>query len=242
MAFSRWSRGIIQALMKELLRSFYHRAIVIPRIRRTYRHLSTADAFRRIYATKAWGNSSDFDSGYGSVGPVADKYCAFVARIVSEYNIKSVADLGCGDFQIGQRIAAMGDDYIGVDIVPELIDRNRQKFPNVRFECLNLVTDPLPAADLCLVRQVFQHLSNDEIAASLENIERTYRRALIAEHVPKRYRVANMDKPHGPDIRAYYGSGVFVDCPPFSRLASRSATFEMDEKSSLRVVLINSRR
>jgi Methyltransferase domain len=99
-----------------------------------------------------------------------------------------IADLRCGDFQVGQRITSRCDvNYVGVDIVQAMVARNQISFGNDRisFLCADLAVDRLPDADLCLIRQVLQHLSNAEIHAVLENISH-YEYALISEHVPKR--------------------------------------------------------
>lgn len=236
----------IVALAKDVLRPLYNRAVVLPRLHLSYRKLSPAEAFRRVYASKAWGNAGEFDSGLGSIGNLADEYCRFVVDFIRSHNIKSVADLGCGDFRIGQRIMAeSGADYVGVDIVPELIERNRRQFRGVRFECLNLLTDNLPAADLCLIRQVFQHLSNAEIQSALQNISH-YPAALISEHVPAFPRSLNRDKPHGPDIRVFWGSGIYLEQPPFSCPIDHSWEIPIRipglRDEILRTVLISSRR
>jgi Methyltransferase domain len=234
------------ARAKDKLRPFYFRGVILPRLHRSYRKLNLAEAFQRVYASQAWGSAEQFDSGLGSIGNVADEYCRFVGDFIRCHNVKTVADLGCGDFRIGQRIMSeSGVDYVGVDIVPELIERNRKQFPGVRFECLNLLTDNLPAADLCLIRQVFQHLSNAEIQSALRNISH-YPMALISEHVPAFPKSLNRDKPHGPDIRAFWGSGVYLEHPPFSYPIDKSWEVPIRgipglRDEILRTVLISSR-
>jgi SAM-dependent methyltransferase len=157
--------------------------------------------------------------------------------------IESIADLGCGDFQVGQRITSRCDvKYVGVDIVQAMVARNQISFGNDRisFLCADLAVDGLPDADLCLIRQVLQHLSNAEIHAVLENISH-YKYALISEHVPKRPKSFNRDKPHGPDVRAYCGSGVYLERTPFSRDITVAWEDELDQDSLLRTVLMQRR-
>jgi len=98
----------------------------------------------------------------------------------------------------------------------------------------------LPDADLCLIRQVLQHLSNAEIHAVLENISH-YKYALISEHVPKSPKSFNRDKPHGPDVRAYFGSGIYLERKPFSRDITVAWEDELDQDSLLRTVLMQRR-
>ena len=77
--------------------------------------------------------------------------------------------------------------------------------------------DNLPAAGLCLIRQVLQHLSNQEIAQILQNT-RKYKYIIITEHYPPPYLniIPNRDKPHGKDIRLDNDSGVYLNKPPYN--------------------------
>lgn len=214
----------------------------MPRTHRTYKDLSLVEAFRNIYSTKAWGDIGEpFCSGSGSRGPVAELYCEFVIKFIIDYQVKSVVDLGCGDFAVGRRIVeATGIEYTGIDVVPELIEhhKNTMQHQRVFFSCADITKDPLPSADLCLIRQVFQHLSNDEIAKALTNIE-SFPRAIISEDVPDHPKSFNRDKPHGPDVRAYFGSGVYIDRPPFSIRIAKSWNVPLAGNSLLRTVLLD---
>ena len=81
-------------------------------------------------------------------------------------------DLGCGDFRVGSRIARPGLSYHGVDVVEELIRYNTKHFPGpgVTFSCRDLTRDDLPDAQLGLIRQVLQHLSDDQVQRTLGRI------------------------------------------------------------------------
>jgi hypothetical protein len=52
------------------------------------------------------------------------QYAAFVSKFISEHGIRSVVDLGCGDFQAGRRIELGKAKYLGCDVVPLVIERN----------------------------------------------------------------------------------------------------------------------
>ena len=220
---------------KELIHFVYLHTWVLPGIHRTYRFLSLSDTFTRIYATKTWGEGS----GPGSRGLVAEQYIEDVSGFIAARNIKSVVDLGCGDFHIGRQIVEQtGVDYTGVDIVSDLVEQHSGKFSNdrVRFMCANILTDELSMAELCLVRQVLQHLSNTEIGTALKNISK-YPMTLISEDVPKHPRSFNRDKPHGPDYRGHWRSGVYLDRPPFSLTIDELWQRDLDITSILRTVL-----
>jgi SAM-dependent methyltransferase len=226
----------------QVARAAYVHLWVLPRTHRSYGKLSMAQAFSRIYSTKGWGSQDQepYCSGTGSGGAAADEYCRLVGEFIREHGIQSVADLGCGDFRIGRRIVAdTGVRYTGVDVVPELVSYYQRHFSSeqVRFECVNIASDPLPDAQLCLLRQVLQHLSNAEIRCVLANV-RKYSNVLISEHVPVCARSFNRDKAHGPDIRAYFRSGVYPDREPFSERPDRVWETPLEHDSVLRTLLL----
>lgn len=178
------------------------------------------EVFSEIYARNEWGGAAgEFCSGAGSTANQTRAYVSTVRAFVAKNGVRSIVDLGCGDYRVGALLRTPGDRYVGVDIVPGLIDRNRREFgaSNTEFVCLDITQDPLPDGDLCLVRQVFQHLSNAEIAAALRRLGR-YRFVLVTEHfpAPARFVRVNADKPHGGDTRIGEGAAVCLDHPPFS--------------------------
>jgi SAM-dependent methyltransferase len=229
-------------MLSNLVKSAYVRFWVLPRIHRTYSNLSVAETFRNIYRTKAWGdNGEPFCSGGGSCGPISEQYSAFVMKFIRDREVQSVVDLGCGDFAVGRQIVeGSSARYTGIDVVPELIEHHKStvQHPRVSFQCSDITNDALPAADLCLVRQVLQHLSNGEIVKVLANL-RNFSQILISEDVPTHPKSFNRDKPHGPDVRPYYGSGVYIERPPFSRPISKLWELPLTGDSLLRTVLLD---
>ncbi len=224
------------------MRLWRFRYWVLPKIRRQYRTMSVADTFRTVYRKKGWGDDGGpFYSGPGSRGPTAEEYCNFAIDFIRKHGVSSVVDLGCGDFAVGKRIVeATGVRYTGIDVVPELIEYHQavSTDPRVTFCCANIVSDPLPAADLYLIRQVLQHLSNDEIGSVLANLGNCSK-ALISEHVPIVPKSFNRDKPHGPDIRWFLGSGVYIDKPPFSILVETTWEWPLGDDALMRTCLVD---
>ncbi|MGB5713698.1 MAG: methyltransferase domain-containing protein, partial [Waterburya sp.] len=127
-------------------------------------------------------------------------------------------DLGCGDFRVGKQLLPQCSNYIGVDLVKPLISRNQEKYGNetTRFMNLNIVDDTLPEGDVCFIRQVLQHLSNQQIATVLPKLK-MYKWVFITEHYPTDNDgiTPNKDKVHGCDVRVCYNSGVYFSEPPF---------------------------
>jgi SAM-dependent methyltransferase len=220
-----WARRAVKPLVPARLRAWRRRRIDARRQER-FAEVPVRATFARIYAENVWGGTRGaFYSGPGSDGAPAAGYVAMVCAFVREAGIGSIVDLGCGDFRVGARLAECGAEYTGVDVVAELVARNAAEFGrrDVRFECRDIIADELPAGDLCLIRQVLQHLSNAEIARVLENCRR-YAYVIVTEHVPDDADrpVPNVDMPHGPGIRLTLNSGVYLDRPPFDLAIART--------------------
>jgi SAM-dependent methyltransferase len=143
-------------------------------------------AFQAIYAQGAWGTNQagKGSSGLGSTLEFTKIYRVFLQDFLAKHDIRSVVDAGCGDWEFSQAIDWTGIDYLGLDVVPAVIDGNQRSFGSakVRFAVANIVRDPLPAADLLVVKDVLQHLSHADIARFLAQLPR-YRHVLIVNDV-----------------------------------------------------------
>lgn len=191
---------------------------------RKYKNLSREQIFTRIYAESGWAKSGDpsqeFYSGCGSHDErIVRPYVHAVSSFLSSFPQKpSVVDLGCGDFFVGSQLRPLCGVYIACDIVRSLISFNREKFRSldVEFRALDLVRDELPQADILFLRQVLQHLSNDDIQRALPQIASKYKYAILTEHLPlaKNF-LHNLDKPTGPNTRLSRESGVVLTSSPF---------------------------
>ncbi|MEM9304570.1 MAG: class I SAM-dependent methyltransferase [Pseudomonadota bacterium] len=147
------------------------------------------------------------------------EYRAYVTAFMQTRQISSVVDLGCGDFQVSRLMDWSEVSYVGVDAVAELVSRNNRLHAtdNVRFVLADIIHDDLPPAELCLLRQVLQHLSNDDIARVLAKLKQ-YRYVLVTDGLPPvEPEAKNVDKPTDQDNRwnERYGSGLYLEAPPF---------------------------
>lgn len=144
------------------------------------------EAFERIYREGLWAKNAQGKgtSGYGSTLEFTKLYRIFLQDFLAAYQVRSVLDAGCGDWEFSQAIDWKGIGYLGVDIAPSVIAANQRRFgaANVRFAVADIVRDELPAADLLLVKDVLQHLSNADIALFLRQLPR-YRHVLIVNDV-----------------------------------------------------------
>jgi SAM-dependent methyltransferase len=187
------------------------------------RSRSTEEVFTSVYQQSLWGGvDGEFCSGSGSSDEeVVSPYVAMIARLARDEGFEgsSFVDLGCGDFRVGSQLVHLSNRYVGVDVVKPLVESLRHRFAvdGLSFEHLDIINDPLPSGDVCMLRQVLQHLSNEQIKSILPKLKQ-FRWVIITEHypgdgVPVR---PNLDKTHGGDIRLYRQSGVYLDSPPFN--------------------------
>jgi SAM-dependent methyltransferase len=209
------------------LKHLAQKAILRPLSKGRYRR----QVFQDAYKYNLWGKDpkSQFYSGVGSRGIASDEYATKMASLIGQYANASehpqvIVDLGCGDFQVAS--ALLGRlrhvTYVGCDIVPDLIAHNNKTYATdaISFRCLDIVRDPLPVGDICLVRQVFQHLSNSDIAIVLQRLK-PYKLVYVTEgHPEQRLGPINPDKVVGADVRFDWksgrGRGVELDQAPFS--------------------------
>lgn len=205
---------------------------------RKFADKSVAETFSEIYAQNAWGGEKGkFYSGDGSGEQYADAYAEAVRRFVAENKIGRVVDLGCGDFRVASKFVSKDIHYTGCDVVFSLVRHLNETYKNetIEFRCVNIVEDELPDGDLCLIRQVLQHLSNAEIERVLENA-RKYKFIIVTEHYPSPHKefVPNLDIPHGPSVRVQFDSAVVLDAPPFN-LANVKLLLDVEAEEGTRI-------
>jgi hypothetical protein len=72
------------------------------------------------------------------------------------------------------RVDLNGVNYIGADVVQELVEQNIRRFgKRMRFLRLNLIADELPQVDLVLCRDCVVHFSSGDTFKALRNICRS---------------------------------------------------------------------
>jgi SAM-dependent methyltransferase len=136
------------------------------------RHLQ--QIFSRIYLGNLWGDPESV-SGPGSSLEATLAVRAELPRLLSQLGITSLLDAACGDCHWLQSIPLDLDQYFGIDIVPDLIARNRRRLsrPGVEFAVKDITCDPLPRADLILCRDCLIHFSYHYIRLTLRNFARS---------------------------------------------------------------------
>jgi len=134
----------------------------------------TEEVFTQIYKTGGW-RSRESASGPGSTVKVTETVRRLIPELITRYNVRTLLDIPCGDFNWMKEVDLSGIRYIGADLVADLISENERNYPvsNICFTQLDLIRDALPKADLILTRDCLVHLSFKDCAAALNNIKKS---------------------------------------------------------------------
>ena len=156
----------------------------------THKHTTETNdlikVFTEVYETHQWGDNDnpnyEGSSGSGSSLAFNEKtYIPFMQNFFKEYKIKSVVDLGCGDFIIGLLLYGKTNiDYTGYDAYKGVIDYNNNKFKdnnNFHFIHSDFTSvqnrKNINKADLCIIKDVLQHLPNNTVIKFLDYITKS---------------------------------------------------------------------
>jgi SAM-dependent methyltransferase len=121
-------------------------------------------------------NIQESVSGGGSELNTTENIRKELPILFEKFKIESVLDIPCGDFNWMKQVIKNPIQYIGADIVDELVEDNNLHYsiPNcIEFKVLDIVEDELPKVDLIIVKDLFIHFSIGDIQKSIGNIKKS---------------------------------------------------------------------
>lgn len=137
--------------------------------------------FRQVYLKEVWGRGRG--SGDGSTPAYCASYIAYLQELVDSGRYREVIDLGCGDCQVASAVRWKGVSYVGADCVDV---PSRRPVPHARIEICDFRAPEelerlfaLHEPDLVLVKDVLQHLADDEVADFAERLSRLSWKTLL---------------------------------------------------------------
>jgi SAM-dependent methyltransferase len=141
----------------------------------------------------------------------AKPYVVTLQKFLQDYEVGSVVDLGCGDWQFSRLIDWGEIEYLGLDVVASVVDTNTKLFATdaISFETTT-VGEPLPSADLVVCKDVLQHLPLPIVTDYLVEFRQRYKHILITNDVYPDS-ATNAETPPGASSRA-----IRPDLEPFS--------------------------
>lgn len=128
--------------------------------------------FIKIYKKNIFG-SSESRSGSGSTLEQTAYIREVLPAVLRELNVKSFLDVPCGDFNWLKLVDLSGVQYIGGDIVPDLVEKNNQAYatPERTFKTINIIQDELPKVDAIFCRDCLVHMKFDHAMQALQNFK-----------------------------------------------------------------------
>ncbi len=169
--------------------------------------MTPAEVFSDIYARNLWGDGS----GGGSDPETTRPFCRLVQDLLVLYDVRTVLDIGCGDGRVFSEIHWGKTKYTGIDCVGIALIRH----PAFDVRIADALVDPLPGAELVILKEVTQHLPNADIARLMERL-RGY---------PLVLHCSGFGGEVNADIRMGETRPVDLAAPPFHLPAKRLLTY-----------------
>jgi SAM-dependent methyltransferase len=143
--------------------------------------------FTDIYLTNYWRNGES-RSGVGSTLDYTENLRKELPNLFEKFDIKKILDAPCGDFNWMRLVIELNNnlEYIGGDIVRELIEDNNRKYKErrINFLELDITEDKLPEADLMICRDCLFHLPIKEVQKFIKNFrESNIKYLLTTSHI-----------------------------------------------------------
>ncbi|AFW95216.1 glycosyltransferase [Dolichospermum sp. UHCC 0684] len=145
-----------------------------------------------------------------------------IIKLLDELEVKYLLDVPCGDWNWMRYVNLSNIYYTGGDIVQTIIDNNNKLHgnENCKFEYLNIITGPLPKADLILCRDCLVHLNFIDGLTALEQFRKSGAKWLLTTTFTERdsntdlyegaiWRPLNLEKPpyNLPKAHRYINEG-----------------------------------
>ena len=133
--------------------------------------------FSKIYKEDLWQGGS----GAGSKLENVKEYVDILQKYIDKPEVKTVLDLGCGDWQFSKFLDLSSVSYLGVDVVESVVEFNSTSYSasNIKFISRDITTYELPQVDLIICKDVLQHLCNKDVVSVLVKIIKSSKFALI---------------------------------------------------------------
>lgn len=121
-----------------------------------------SNPFEQIYSKNLWsGGGSGYGSSPGFTRPYREWLANFLQSVRPGPTVLKIIDFGCGDWQSSKLIDWTGSQYLGYDVVPQVIQQNQRLYAqdHVKFQLVSVdfsdITDFV--ADVLIIKDVMQH-------------------------------------------------------------------------------------
>ena len=152
--------------------------------------------FTKKYEDNSWAGKES-RSGPGSSLAANTKLLSLLEEFVKENGIKTILDMGCGDFNWMKHFNFDAvDSYLGIDIVMKMIDKNNELYssPKIVFKHCDLTDYYIGKYDLIICKDVLVHLSYQDALNIISKIKKSMSRYFLSTTF---YACDNSDIPTG---------------------------------------------
>jgi len=191
----------LRALVRRGFGSKSSRAPAIPNVRQRFSEFYRANVF----------GGRESRSGEGSSLEQTAQIREQMPKLLKEIGARTFLDAPCGDLNWMRHVDLGMEQYLGIDVVAELIADNRRRYGNDsrRFSCVDLVEGIPPAADVVFCRDCLVHLSFEQAKRVLQNFKRSGSRYLLTTTFVERPENVDLD---GQDV----WRTLNLQLPPFN--------------------------
>ncbi|MFD1064144.1 class I SAM-dependent methyltransferase [Winogradskyella litorisediminis] len=174
-------RKVIKAILPYELIEIYR----LKKRKSKFKHKNIKETFNAIADENFW-SSEESVSGPGSELQHTQTLIAELNSLFEEYKISTVLDLPCGDFNWMRKVDLSNINYLGADIVEDIIEENKLKYQSeyIEFEMMDIITSNLGKHDLVLVRDCLVHFSYVNIVKTIKNLKRSGSKYLLTTTFP----------------------------------------------------------
>ncbi len=168
--------------------------------------------FKEIYDNNLW-LSLESKSGTGSTLEATKEIRPWLSAMWQKYDIRSLLDYGCGDFNWMKEIHIDLDWYMGLEIVDDLVRYNIEKYQSVNT-AFELFTPEIfdvclkEGYDAILARDVLVHFSDKHVNEFLQKVANSNIKYMFATNF--------LGKGHNNDIQTGWWRDMCLMNPPFN--------------------------
>jgi SAM-dependent methyltransferase len=139
--------------------------------------------FNDIYEHDKWNGGS----GPGSNVANTTEYVSYLNDLLRSLNVKSFLDVGCGDWQLGQRINFTGIRYKGIDVSKNAVIAAKSKAPEGTDISNQEIGEISESFDFVHIKDVLQHLPLIECDKILGYASKNKYVLVVNDHCEKNY-------------------------------------------------------
>ena len=140
--------------------------------------------FISTYIGKMWYEGGSI-SGAGSSLQYTEHIRRIVLDVINQNNVQTIWDCSCGDWTWMKEIKDKLPNYIGNDIVSELVELNTKEYgsDNIKFQCGDMLEElkklENDSIDLVICRHTLEHLDTEYSVNVVREIHRVAKWAII---------------------------------------------------------------